>query len=392
MERIGRSARFHELRRVYSDVAIFVLNSLLLLVLFNLALYAAFAGYDARRGLAREGWAAGYARKLKEAYRGFPETELRQLVDETLALSYAYEPFTQFRDRPQRGRFVNVDENGFRHSSAQAPWPPSPESFNVFFFGGSTTFGWALLDASTIPSYFQQLVPRIGGRRTAVYNFARTAYFSTQERILFEQLLLEGQKPDAAVFVDGLNDLHRLDGRPFNASRFATLLEGGEPVIGEWPMVRLARALRNRLPFARPPRNDQEIRDTSEAFQAALARFLGNKKLIESASAISGVVPIFVWQPVSCYKYDNRRYRFRVSPAWRLWSFDAYGPLYGQVEEGSRAGAFGRDFLWCGDVQEGLDEALYLDMLHYTPRLSQLVAECIARQIRERALLPGAGG
>jgi hypothetical protein len=58
------------------------------------------------------------------------------------------------------------------------------------------------------------------------------------------------------------------------------------------------------------------------------------------------------------------------------------------VEGLSRSGELGRGFLWCGGVQEGLDELLYIDLVHYHPRLAELVAECVVRQIRERGLLP----
>lgn len=392
MEPSAQSARFERLRERYRDVAIFAFNSLLALVLFNLALYVVFAAVDALSGPGRhEGWMGGYVQKLAEIYRDLPESDVRQLVKETVSLGYAYEPFTQFRDRSQRGRFVNVDAHGFRHSIDQARWPPSPDSFNVFFFGGSTAFGWGLPDGSTIPSWFQRLAPQAGGRPIAVYNFARMAYFSTQERILFEQLLLSGHKPDAAIFVDGLNDLHWREGKPLYDGRFATVLEGRPTWSPDWPMLRLARELRKHLPQARAASNEHK-RGTPQAFQAALARYVSNKKLIESASAASGVAPIFVWQPVPSYKHDGRRYhdRFHDSVPWRIWSLDAYGPVYEQVEGLAASGQLGGNFLWCGGVQQGLDEVLYIDLVHYHPRLSELVAECIVSQIRERGLLPPA--
>jgi hypothetical protein len=332
----------------------------------------------------------GYVQKLGDAYRDFPESEIRQLVRETVSLKYAYEPFTQFRDHAQSGKFVNVDANGFRHSTAQGPWPPSRDSFNVFFFGGSTAFGWGLPDASTIPSCFQRLAPQVGGRATAVYNFARMAYFSTQERILFEQLLLAGHKPDAAIFVDGLNDLHWREGKPLYDGRYASVLEGRPSWSPDWPMLRLARELRKQLPQAQAASDSQSKRGTPQAFQAALDRYVSNKTLIESVSAASGVVPIFVWQPVPSYKHNGRRYydRFQDSVPWRIWSLDAYAPVYEKVEGLAAGGELGRSFLWCGGVQEGLDEVLYIDLVHYHPRLSQMVAQCIVSQARGRGLLP----
>ena len=171
--------------------------------------------------------------------------------------------------------------------------------------------------------------------------------------------------------------------------RERVVLEGRPTWSPDWPMLRLARVLRKHLPQARAASNDHKG-GTPQSFQAALDRYVSNKKLIEAASAASGVAPIFVWQPVPSYKHDGRRYyeRFHDSVPWRLWSLDAYGPVYEQVEDLAGAGQLGGNFLFCGSVTQGLDEVLYIDLVHYHPRLSQMVAECIVSQIRERSLLP----
>src|SRR5258708_31109276 len=49
-----------------------------------------------------------------------------------------YEPFVEFRHPPFQGRFLNSHPAGFRHVRNQGPWPPSPQFYNIFFFGGST--------------------------------------------------------------------------------------------------------------------------------------------------------------------------------------------------------------------------------------------------------------
>ena len=94
---------------------------------------------------------------------------------------------------------------GFRHGRDQGPWPISPDFFNIFFFGGSTTLNVGP-DWTFIPSYPQASLA--AGKKIKVYNLGRGSYFSTQERILFRQLLLANTLPDMAVFLDGVNDLY----------------------------------------------------------------------------------------------------------------------------------------------------------------------------------------
>jgi hypothetical protein len=46
----------------------------------------------------------------------------------------------------------------------------------------------------------------------------------------------------------------------------------------------------------------------------------------------------------------------------------------------------GANFLWCADIQEGVNEALYVDAVHYTASFSETVASCISRLLDDRHL------
>src|SRR6185369_12207002 len=129
---------------------------------------------------------------------------------------------------------VTVDPAGFRAGRDQRPWPPDPARFNVFVFGGSTTFGYGVADGDTIASQLQPLLAR-HGRDVAVYNFGRGYYYSTQERILYEQLLAGGFVPALAVFIDGLNDFCYDHDDSAVSARLAAALEGNHaPSLAAW--------------------------------------------------------------------------------------------------------------------------------------------------------------
>ena len=181
-----------KLKSWYTVAAVGLLNSILLLLLLNLVLYAVMR---ARRP--PEPSRMPLASDLPKLYPGWAAADVKTLLDETSRNGeYEYQPFTDFRERPFRGRFVNVDPAGFRFSKDQAPWPPRPQAINVFIFGGSTTFGVGLPDDQTIASYLQELaIADHPARPVAVYNFAVPAYFSSQELILFQQLLNAGFVP-----------------------------------------------------------------------------------------------------------------------------------------------------------------------------------------------------
>ncbi len=76
------------------------------------------------------------------------------------------------------------------------PWPPDPESFNVFVFGGSTTFGYGVRNEDALPAALQDELRRVfSHRRIECYNFGCGFYFSAQERLRFELLLKAGCVP-----------------------------------------------------------------------------------------------------------------------------------------------------------------------------------------------------
>src|SRR5208282_2142497 len=160
----------------YTVAAVGLLNSILLLLLLNLVLFAFMqARHPANPEAPQISFDPG---RLHKAYPGWREEDVKTLLLETRR-EKEYEPFTGFREKPYRGKFVNIDPAGFRLSKGQALWPPSPEALNVFVFGGSTAFGAALPDDETISSRLQEAAAADqASPPLAVYNFARPAYFS----------------------------------------------------------------------------------------------------------------------------------------------------------------------------------------------------------------------
>lgn len=367
--RVGRFGNW------YRFTALVFLNGVLLFLLLNLILYVIGSvkpptkAYDpiAKYGI----------ENLMKAYPGWREEDVRTLVKETYGdLTFEYEPFTEFRNKPLRGRFLNVDPAGFRLTKDQAAWPPRSENFNVFMFGGSTTFGIGLPDNETIASYLQaRAAANPSHQPLAVYNFARTYYFSSQERILFQQLLLAGYVPNVAVFVDGLNDFGFPDGQPRFADRFARMMSGKADYnpLENVPMFKAARWLTGswkKPKLQKPASAPDDV--PSAVLGGVVDRWLANKKVIEATAATFGVRPIFVWQPVPFYKYE-RRYHFLSEAS----SGDAYRPIlngYTLMDNLRAQGKLGPNVLWLADMQQDKHDNLYVDVVHYNAAFSQEIA------------------
>lgn len=95
-----------------------------------------------------------------------------------------------------------------------------PTAVNVWFFGGSTMYGWGVRDEDTLPSRFVEFA-HSRGIPVKVSNFGLPAYVAWQETQVFEEKLATGDKPDLAIFYDGYNDVMRVWGMNSDKDDFA---------------------------------------------------------------------------------------------------------------------------------------------------------------------------
>jgi hypothetical protein len=365
------------LAALYKGFAVLLLNTLVLLAAAGLAvaLWLAYGPRAGRSPLERQG------DRLLVLYPGKSRTEVAALLEETYLRYFEYEPFTGFKERAYHGRYVRVDEAGFRHGKDQGPWPPSLENLNVFVFGGSTAFGYGVADDETVGSFLQEALAGRAARPPRVYNFARGAYYSSQERALFLQLLIAGHTPDVAIFIDGLNEFHTLGEAPLYTATLRTFMDQ-YAAIRESPFAWLYAPFRafRRGGSDPAPSTDPALADR------LIVRYERNKKIIESSSAAFGVPAVFVWQPMSVYRYDTRRHP--------LWGEVKGQPLPGigsmRMAERRQAHPFGREFVWAADIQDAVPDPLYVGGVHYAPNLCRALARFIADALVARGFVgPG---
>lgn len=341
-------------------------------VFMNLILYAvstiraSFAGVDPMT--------QKYGISARSLYPDLNDAQYQLLMKETWSRPYSYESFTTFKESQYSGTYVNVDEYGFRHIKNQAAWPPLKTNFNIFVFGNSTTFNYSVPDDKTMASYIQEFLRQTNHKNNvSVYNFGRGFYYSSQERALYEKLLIAGYVPNISVFIDGQEEFEPAyagDNPQFTAD-IESLFKGGSyaqifknlPVVDFWKSFIAAE-------------NKKTSQDTSELkkteVEDSIQRYIVNKKLIEKASLLFGVKSFFVWQPVSAYKYDLGSEPF--IPAVQRGIPEGYTAM----AEYSSTHTMGDNFLYLADTQLGIKKPLYVDNIHYSEEWSKEIASLIA--------------
>lgn len=321
-----------------------------------------------------------------DVYRLHMETWERQL--------YEYEPLAQFKERAFSGSFVNVSEHGFRKNGHEQPWPPDKDAYTIFVFGGSTTFSYGLPDAQAVPVRIEAALQTRGLEKADVYNFGRAYFFSTHELLQFQALLMDGIVPDAAIFVDGVNDFyyHRVEDKYLWTQRLHDGIEAQDPstvelvgrVVQRLPAYEFGAFLVRHL--SGPKADDKEaLAEKSierivegarpENLTRVLERYRDNKRLIETLADHYGVKVAFVWQPSPLYGYDLAHHLFadRI-----IDNHKVAGNGYEVARQWRDQGAFGPRFVWCADIQEGVAKPLYVDAMHYSAEMADMLAQCVA--------------
>lgn len=391
---MGNPNRLSEMVRTAAG---YLVNTIILLVVLNVllgAIYYVYGAYEARKTNAVFTKYPELAKQIVKLYPSMSEDDITQLLRETWSRQLVSKPVVGFGEGPYHGKFVNVTEQGFRPGTDQGPWPPVRDGKNViaFLFGGSTTFGYGVTDAQALGSQLQPLLTQKLGRPVEVYNFGQSKYGSTQERLLFEKLLLEGQKPDIAIFVDGLNDFQFTWGdEELNWTSYVGEGSGSGAGVSTWggwlrdgiemlPMARLAKGVRSKLGHKRtfydvdPSHNFDDV----AALQKVIDRYYLNAEMIEAESKALGIQTLLVWQPVPMYAYDLKYHPF-IQNGFGDFAYAKRGyPLMAEAASKRRPD----DFLWCADMQKDLHEPLYVDAVHYSPKMTGMVAGCIADGFR----------
>ena len=148
---------------------------------------------------------------------GYTKEEIIQMLRETwLKSGWKYQTRLGFTEKERTGKYVNVSSKGFRLNGLNDPKNDllknkSNENFPnqnlIYFFGGSTSFGYGVRDNETIPAQLEKEL-----LNSDVVNFGRGYYYSSQENDLLEELLkFKASKPDLIIFLDGVNERCNLE-------------------------------------------------------------------------------------------------------------------------------------------------------------------------------------
>lgn len=298
------------------------------------------------------------------------ETMNHKVFDEMMASNrFIFDSWLSFRNADYQGTYVNI--NGYERRTIPSFTEKGKDTLTIWFFGGSTMFGFNVTDAETIPSQFAKLYGSTNNTQSLkVVNFSVPYYFSLQEYKLFSQLLDEQAAPDIAVFFDGLNDFWLYNNTYYRETYFtqklASVFKEGVSELPSNPSA--IRTVKSDRPLS------------AGQTDTLLHQYLQVTELIKRKSAQHGIEPLFVIQPIPFYHYPNKAKD-------RICSKEEY-PLYTTVYPAlEQRSATDSSFLFFGNLLEQEKGLPFIDAIHYSPSFSKTIAASLLNQFTARKMV-----
>jgi hypothetical protein len=316
-----------------------------------------------------------YSPENQKKVRPDSSDAFNDLVTKETALSnqYEYKPWLEFKNIDYKGTYMNIS-NGIRKSIPEEYInPASTDTLLVYFFGGSTTFGFNVADFETIPSYFVDEYKKKfpNAKSLKVVNWGCPNYYSYQELMLFTKLLIEEHKPDIAIFFNGLNDFWfgkmNYSSESFYSFYFRKSYFALRPpsTRDKWFTDSLQNLFRTPAGLSEKEFSDRLIEN-----------YFKNIERIKRMATVTGTKTYFFCQPTPFYKYPNQM----KDPMVFKDTNTRFNYIYPIIEK--RADSIG-NFTFMGGMLEKEPLYPFVDGFHYAPHIHRKIANEMLNKVEK---------
>ena len=283
---------------------------------------------------------------------------------------FQYASWVEFSNIDYSGEHVNI-LHGIRKSIPENFINSgSTDTIDIYFFGGSTMFGFNVADSETLPSQFvlkyREQFPK--GRSIRVHNFATPTYYSYQELIQYANLIFQGHRPDVVIFLDGVNDFWFGRAAYYNQSYFSFVLrqvfKGDLLAGGKFQLKDSSKYMFLDPPGIPPTTFNHGLIDN----------YLNSIRNASMLADATGAKAYFFCQPVPFYKYPNQQ----KDPICFRDQQTRYDVIYPAIEKMKDSLPH---FTFLGNMLEKESGYPFVDGLHYSPSFTGKVAQEILNKV-----------
>lgn len=298
------------------------------------------------------------------------------------SLAFDWRPYVGYGHRPHIGRTLTIEADSRRRTWKPERRPDAP--LRIWVFGGSTIFGVGSRDDATIPSALAKaLVAR--GVAADVENRGVVSYVLAQEAIAFCEALRRGDRPDIAIFFDGVNDVicaaqSGRAGWPYRADkRAAEFMLLNRPRDLAWAAAAASfPRLGKRLAFGAGTPAAHHL--ASGIADEILELYAGGVRQLKAVAAAHDVTPFFIWQPTVYGKLRKSAYEARIGAEFAAESRSLFDEVYDRRRSHAQLAAL-PEALNLSDMFGDRPETLFLDPFHLTEDGNAVVAEALVPHV-----------
>ncbi len=214
-----------------------------------------------------------------------------------------YEPFVEFKENNRLKNFTSVSKLGNRcnKNNIMECRSPSGGKNEIWIFGGSTVFGYGLKNDETISSYLEVLFDK----KFRVINFGTGYFNSTQERILFNNLLTKLPPPKAVIFINGLNEfVNNVENDESHLSSFIKykISKSSKDDLMDYLKERILRLNIFKLIVEKTKKKEEtnKLKKTKN-LEKTTNIYLNNQKLVKSIADSFNIDLFYFLQPVPIF-------------------------------------------------------------------------------------------
>ena len=359
------------IKKYYTTIAI----SILILALLELGARLIFSENPKYNG--------GYTDEVLKQIYGKEDIEGYRVVFEEQNVRWQYHPFVEYKETPRSGKYVSVSSENTRcNLNGNNQCKIANGKGVIWVFGGSTVFGYGVKNDETIPAYINKVFPDY-----KVVNMGHASYYSTLERILFNEKLSEGLAPEIAVFVDGLNDFYyfnvpNISGasekirRRFNRTPSGVNLEL-KFLNKSYFWMYLHNTLKPQLKkIINDPEVNRSLVQPDSTLLKVIDRLRFNFLARQNIGDINGVKVLNVLQPVPGYGIGHKTSKVPAH-LLRLEGHVNSARGYQLIEEEE----FSLNVSYLDLRTLSIDAPMYIDTVHYSPAFNKEIAKRISDMI-----------
>jgi hypothetical protein len=285
---------------------------------------------------------------------------------------FIHESWVEYRNKDFDGDYMRMSGSVRKSDPACYYSAARDDTLDIYFFGGSTMFGFNLLDHETIPSQFVRMYKEKyrNSRSIRVFNYGTPTYYSYQELVLLSDLMSKGHRPDMVVFLDGINDFWFATASYYRQSYFSyifrQMFNEGLRSKGDFNFLDTAEAMSK----------DRDYIPTKEFNDKILSNYLGNIENIRMMANIIGAKTYFFCQPSPFYNYPNQQ-KDPICFKDTNTRFNYIYPLLEKMEEEVP------DFTYLGNMLTTEKGYPFVDGLHYSPEFIRKIVGRIFATMEE---------